>query len=232
MSEMIYRVRKNNRSGIRVIRASVTMNGVMRNFVTKMPAAPPVNTPNINPAPMPSGYAIMGERSSFNTTVVTTPANATTEPTERSIPAVRMTNVIPTAMIAVMEVPWDEVHLYGVVKAQPMGTRLGKVESLVEKPRREGAPSNLAIIGRYLLPPETFSLLEKVTPGAIGEIQLTDALTALVTKPGLFAFQFEGDRFDVGNKFGFLEANINFALKHEHLSQRTTDLIKLMAESR
>jgi len=136
------------------------------------------------------------------------------------------------AMIAVMEVPWDEVHLYGVVKAQPMGTRLGKVESLVEKPRREGAPSNLAIIGRYLLPPETFSLLEKVTPGAIGEIQLTDALTALVTKPGLFAFQFEGDRFDVGNKFGFLEANINFALKHEHLSQRTTDLIKLMAESR
>src|SRR3972149_2122155 len=87
-----------------VIRASVTMNGVMRNFVTKMPAAPPVNTPNINPAPMPSGYAIMGEKSSFNTTVVTTPANATTEPTERSIPAVRMTNVIPTAMIAVMEV--------------------------------------------------------------------------------------------------------------------------------
>lgn len=136
------------------------------------------------------------------------------------------------AMTAVMEVPWEEVHLYGVVKAQPMGTRLGKVESVVEKPRREGAPSNLAIIGRYLLPPETFSLLEKVSPGAIGEIQLTDALSALVTSPGLFAFQFEGDRFDVGSKFGFLEANINYALKHEHLSQRTMDLIKLMAESR
>ncbi|MBI2339892.1 MAG: UTP--glucose-1-phosphate uridylyltransferase [Deltaproteobacteria bacterium] len=136
------------------------------------------------------------------------------------------------AILAVMPVPWEEVHQYGVVKAAPLTASLGKVESLVEKPKREQAPSNLAVIGRYLLPPDIFGFLEKIKSGAIGEIQLTDGLAGLAKKGGLYALQFEGERFDIGNKGGFLEANINYALKHETLSQKTLDLIKMLAESR
>lgn len=136
------------------------------------------------------------------------------------------------ALVAVMEVPWEEVHLYGVVKALPMADQLGEIEKVVEKPRREEAPSNLAIIGRYLLPPEIFDFLTRVKPGTGGEIQLTDALVGLVKKKGLYAFQFSGERFDVGNKFGFLEANLNYALKHEEIGPKTRELIHLIAESR
>jgi UTP--glucose-1-phosphate uridylyltransferase len=144
----------------------------------------------------------------------------------------KMTDTHTGAMLAVMEVPWDEVHHYGVVKAHPLEGRIGKIETVVEKPKREVAPSNLAIIGRYLLPPEIFSLLTKLKPGAIGEIQLTDALIDLTKTTGLYAFQFEGDRFDIGNKLGFLEANINYALKHEGLSRKAMELIRMIAESR
>lgn len=136
------------------------------------------------------------------------------------------------AMVAVMEVPWDQVHHYGVVKAIPMTASLGKVESVVEKPKREQAPSNLAIIGRYLLPPSIFDCLEKVKPGAIGEIQLTDAFFGLIESRELYAYQFEGERYDVGSKLGFIEANINYALKHEELSKHVHELIRLIAESR
>jgi UTP--glucose-1-phosphate uridylyltransferase len=113
-----------------------------------------------------------------------------------------------------------------------MTASLGKIESVVEKPKREEAPSNLAIIGRYLLPPEEFSYLDKVKPGAAGEIQLTDALMQLIAQPGLFAYQFEGERFDVGSKLGFIEANINYALKDPIIGAKILDTIKLLAESR
>lgn len=136
------------------------------------------------------------------------------------------------ATIAVTQVPWEEVSKYGVVKAQPMAASLGKIESVVEKPKRDEAPSNLAIIGRYLLPSAIFSHLEKVTPGAIGEIQLTDALLELVKGKGLYAFEFAGERFDTGSKFGFVEANIHYALKNPELSEPTQALIKLLAGSR
>ncbi len=136
------------------------------------------------------------------------------------------------ATVAVMEVPWEEVSQYGVVKALPMSAGLGKVESVIEKPKREEAPSNLAIVGRYLLPPTIFNLLEAVKPGAIGEIQLTDALLGLAKQEGLYAFQFEGERFDVGDRLGFVEANINFSLKYPHLKDKIKELIKLLAESR
>lgn len=136
------------------------------------------------------------------------------------------------AMVAVMEVPWEQVNQYGVVKALPMTASLGKIETVVEKPKREEAPSNLAIIGRYLLPPEVFSCLDLVKPGAAGEIQLTDALVQLIDNPGLFAFQFEGERFDVGNKLGFVEANINYALQDPAIAPQILKMIKLLAESR
>lgn len=134
--------------------------------------------------------------------------------------------------VSVMEVPWEQVNQYGVVKALPMTASLGKVESVIEKPRREDAPSNLAIIGRYLLPPDIFGLLQNLKPGAIGEIQLTDALLGLIPKTGLYAFQFEGERFDVGNKLGFIEANINYALKDPLLGQKAKELLNLLADSR
>lgn len=135
-------------------------------------------------------------------------------------------------MVAVMEVPWDQVHHYGVVKALPMAASLGKIESVLEKPKREEAPSSLAIIGRYLLPPSIFSLLDRVQPGAIGEIELTDALIGLIQENQLYAYQFDGERYDVGSKLGFLEANINYALKNEELGPKVLELIKLIAESR
>ncbi|HBF12740.1 MAG TPA: UTP--glucose-1-phosphate uridylyltransferase [Deltaproteobacteria bacterium] len=135
------------------------------------------------------------------------------------------------AMVAVMEVPWEQVNQYGVVKASPLTASLGKVETLIEKPSREKAPSNLAIIGRYLLPPTVFSLIEKVKPGAVGEIQLTDALIELASS-GLYAFQFEGERFDIGSKQGFVEANIHYALKDADIGPKIRDFVKLVAESR
>lgn len=136
------------------------------------------------------------------------------------------------AMVAVMPVPWERVHEYGVVRAEPITTHIGKVSQFIEKPKREAAPSNLAIVGRYLLPKKLFSLLEKSKPGAIGEIQLTDALQGLIDSPGIVAFKFEGDRYDVGNPLGFLEANIQLALKHPDLQEDVNQLIHLLAESR
>lgn len=136
------------------------------------------------------------------------------------------------ATVAVMEVPWEEVRQYGVVKAAPISTHLGKIESVVEKPKREEAPSNLAIVGRYLLPPNIFAHLERVKPGAVGEIQLTDALRGLIAQSGLLAYQFDGERFDVGNKLGFIEANIHYAVNQNDLHDKALDMIKLIAESR
>jgi len=132
-------------------------------------------------------------------------------------------------MLAVMEVPWENVSQYGVVKAQPLTPALGKVETVVEKPKRDVAPSNLAIIGRYLLPPSVFSFLKQVTPGAIGEIQLTDALHRLITDD-LYAFQFEGDRYDIGNKLGYFEAILNYALNHPEIGPEALKMIKVLAQ--
>lgn len=131
------------------------------------------------------------------------------------------------AMVSVMEVPWDQVHQYGVLKAQPITASLGKIEQVVEKPKRDQAPSNLAIIGRYLLPSSIFGLLENVKPGAIGEIQLTDALLELVKQKELYSFQFEGERFDIGNKLGFIEATLHYALKRPDMRAEVSKIIKL-----
>lgn len=138
----------------------------------------------------------------------------------------------PSALVAVMEVPWNKVSSYGVVKALPISASLGKVESVIEKPKREEAPSNLAIIGRYLLPAKIFSFLEQTKPGAVGEIQLTDALLKLVQEEELIALQFEGERFDVGTPLGFVEANVNYAWKRDDLKNSIVEYIKILAESR
>lgn len=136
------------------------------------------------------------------------------------------------AIVAVMEVPWEDVKHYGVVKAQPISSQVGKIETVVEKPKREEAPSNLAIIGRYLLPPELLPLLAQVEKGALGEIQLTDGLLTFAKNNSLYALQFEGDRYDVGNKLGFVEANLAYALKREEMREKVLEMISLLATSR
>jgi UTP--glucose-1-phosphate uridylyltransferase len=125
------------------------------------------------------------------------------------------------AVVAVMRVPKDEVSKYGVVGGESMGKGLTRVRKMVEKPAAESAPSDLAVIGRYILPPKVFDLLERQTPGKGGEIQLTDALQQLAadTGPGggVIACEFEGQRYDAGDKVGYLEANLAYALKRPDL---------------
>jgi UTP--glucose-1-phosphate uridylyltransferase len=119
--------------------------------------------------------------------------------------------------IALMEVPPAETHLYGVAAGRPVDERTLRIERLVEKPKTD-PPSNLAVIGRYVLPPRIFALLERVKPGVGGEIQLTDALALLAREDGLLGYRFEGDRYDAGDRFGYLKANIMYALKRPDLA--------------
>jgi UTP--glucose-1-phosphate uridylyltransferase len=121
--------------------------------------------------------------------------------------------------IAVEPVPPERTHLYGVIDAQPeehskWGRRLLRIRNLVEKPRRGEAPSNLAVTGRYVLPPEVFDCLERTSPGSGGEIQLTDGLRLLVQKRGLNALEYVGKSYDAGDKLGFLKATVEIALEN------------------
>ncbi len=120
--------------------------------------------------------------------------------------------------IAVMPVPHEEVSSYGVIAPQGEGIDgLYSVETFVEKPAPEDAPSDLAIIGRYLLTPEIFNILETQEPGSGNEIQLTDAIDTLNKTQRVFARQFNGDRYDVGDKFGFMKTSIDYALQHPQI---------------
>jgi len=118
--------------------------------------------------------------------------------------------------IALMEVPREETPLYGIAAGKTVDERTIRIERLVEKPKQD-PPSNLAVIGRYVLPPEIFSILEQVRPGVGGEIQLTDALAVLARERGLLGYRFEGDRYDAGDRLGYLKANVAFALKRPEL---------------
>jgi len=126
------------------------------------------------------------------------------------------------SVVALMQVPDDAVSLYGVVDAEPVEhngrqDNLFRIRSLVEKPAQGKAPSNLAIIGRYVLTPEIFDCLEKGKPGAGGEIQLTDALRDLLRNRPIYGLRFDGNRYDCGDKLGFLRATVEYALGSEDL---------------
>ncbi|MBI5562149.1 MAG: UTP--glucose-1-phosphate uridylyltransferase GalU [Deltaproteobacteria bacterium] len=116
------------------------------------------------------------------------------------------------SVLAVQKVPRSQTHMYGVIKGKKVGEGVYKVLDLVEKPKGK-APSNLAIIGRYILTPEIFQALGVTEPGKGGEIQLTDALRILIKTQDIYACEFEGVRYDAGDRIGFLKANIAFALK-------------------
>lgn len=130
--------------------------------------------------------------------------------------------------IAVMEVPHEETSKYGIIDPDnELEDGLYNVRKFVEKPNPEDAPSDLAIIGRYLLTPEIFAILENQNPGAGGEIQLTDAIDTLNKTQRVFAKRFDGKRFDVGDKFGFLTTSISYALEHPEMKE---DLKKYLIE--
>jgi UTP--glucose-1-phosphate uridylyltransferase len=136
-----------------------------------------------------------------------------------------------TGAIAVEEVPRDKTHLYGIVDGEPapqppFGERLLRIRDLVEKPRPENAPSNLAITGRYVLPPAIFDCLERTKPGAGGEIQLTDGMRILAKELGLWALIYDGISYEAGEKLGFLKATVEIALQNKELGEAFRSYLK------
>jgi UTP--glucose-1-phosphate uridylyltransferase len=127
--------------------------------------------------------------------------------------------------IALMEVPVEETSMYGIAAGTALDARTTRIERLVEKPK-SNPPSNLAVIGRYVLPPRIFELLEQVTPGVGGEIQLTDALAMLAKEEGLLGYRFEGQRYDAGDRLGYLKANIAFAMKRPEIAGPLRDYLR------
>lgn len=123
------------------------------------------------------------------------------------------------SVLGVQQVPKEEVNKYGIVDGKAINSSCYSVNNLVEKPPIEQAPSDIAIIGRYIITPEIFNILGHTKPGAGGEIQLTDALKELITTQKMIAYQFEGNRYDIGDKQGFLKATVEFALKREDLKE-------------
>jgi UTP--glucose-1-phosphate uridylyltransferase len=131
------------------------------------------------------------------------------------------------SVLAAMEVSRDEISLYGAITPEFVDDRLARVTSIVEKPSRDDAPSNLAAIGRYVLTPEIFDCLHDVEPGKGGEIQLTDAINALAQEQAVYAWTFEGGRYDTGNKLDYLKATIELAIDREDLGE---DLRRYLAQ--
>jgi len=134
------------------------------------------------------------------------------------------------SVVALMKVPREEVHQYGVIKGTEVKPRLYALEGTVEKPAAKEAPSQLAIIGRYVLRPEIFSILQSLPPGRGGEIQLTDGLARLVQQRKIFGCEFTGDRYDIGDKFGFVRATVAYALKRKDLKDKLFEYLKSLKD--
>ncbi len=137
------------------------------------------------------------------------------------------------SVVALMEVPEDSISAYGVVDAEPVrhngaSDRLFRIRNMVEKPKASQAPSRLAIIGRYVLTPEIFDSIETVGPGTGGEIQLTDGLKHLLRSRPIYGYRFEGKRYDVGSKLGFLQATVEYALRRPDLGAAFRQYLKTL----
>jgi UTP--glucose-1-phosphate uridylyltransferase len=131
-------------------------------------------------------------------------------------------------VIAVERVPRDRIHQYGVIAGRNIAGNVWEISDLVEKPRAEEAPSDLAIIGRYVLTPDLFSILADTHADTRGEIQLTDGLRTLRQRRPMYAVQFEGKRYDTGDKLGFLKATVEFALARPDLADQFRDYLKTL----
>lgn len=130
------------------------------------------------------------------------------------------------SVIAIEDIPKDKTVQYGIVDVSDSKNNLYKINSIVEKPQPKDAPSTLGVIGRYVFNPEIFDCLEKIKPGKGGEIQLTDAIQMLLSQQSIFAYQFEGKRYDCGDKLGFMKANIEFSKKHPEIGKEFIEFLK------
>ncbi|HUQ10018.1 MAG TPA: UTP--glucose-1-phosphate uridylyltransferase GalU [Steroidobacteraceae bacterium] len=133
------------------------------------------------------------------------------------------------SVVAVQTVPQSQTDKYGIVKSGARRGDLLRVDRIVEKPKPEKAPSNLAVVGRYLLTPRVFDHLERIGEGAGGEIQLTDGIARLMNDEAVYAYRFEGKRFDCGSKLGYLQANVEYALKHPELASTFKAYVRKLA---
>lgn len=124
-----------------------------------------------------------------------------------------------SSIIAVEQIPIAQAHKYGIVDVDQTKMPVAQLRGIIEKPAVDKAPSHFGVVGRYILTPNTFRFLEKITEGTDGEIQLTDAIDRLLTEESVYAFEFQGKRYDCGSKIGYLEATIAYALKHPELAQ-------------
>jgi len=134
------------------------------------------------------------------------------------------------SVIALMQVPLEEVHQYGVIEGKEIEPRIYEIQRTVEKPVSSEAPSRMAIIGRYVLRPEIFEILQKQQPGRGGEIQLTDGLAQLARRRKMFGCVFAGERYDIGDKFGFVRATVAYALKRPDLKDKVTEYLRSLAD--
>jgi UTP--glucose-1-phosphate uridylyltransferase len=128
-------------------------------------------------------------------------------------------NTFQTSIIGVQEVPRSELNKYGIISGTKIEEDIYMIKDLIEKPEIEKAPSNIAILGRYIITPKIFEILENATPGINGEVQLTDALKRLLEFEPIYAYIFQGKRYDIGDKIGFLKANIEFALRQKDIRE-------------
>lgn len=131
-----------------------------------------------------------------------------------------------SSIVGVQRVDKDRVSLYGIIDGDEIAPKVMKVKDMVEKPDKDRAPSNVAILGRYILEPEIFDILENQKPGKNGEIQLTDALKTLLGIQSIYSYEFEGKRYDLGDKLGFVQATIEYALRREDLKQELEAYLK------
>ncbi len=131
-----------------------------------------------------------------------------------------------SSVLGVQEVAREDISKYGIVDAVPVEKNIHRVQGMVEKPNPENAPSNIAVLGRYIITPEIFTLLENTKPGAGGEIQLTDALCALAGMQPVYSYIFDGKRYDVGSKIGFLQATVEYALRREDIGAQFKEYLK------
>jgi UTP--glucose-1-phosphate uridylyltransferase len=131
-----------------------------------------------------------------------------------------------SSVIAIEDIPKEKTVQYGIVDVGDSKNNLFKINSIVEKPQPIDAPSTLGVIGRYVFNPEIFDCLEKIKPGKGGEIQLTDAIQMLLGQQAIFAYLFEGKRYDCGDKLGFIKANIEFSKKHPEIGKEFTEFLK------
>jgi UTP--glucose-1-phosphate uridylyltransferase len=148
---------------------------------------------------------------------------------DASVPVVQQMiqtyNYYSCSVLGVQDVPRADTRSYGIVAAQALTDRVEKVSAIVEKPKPEDAPSTLAVVGRYVLTPRIFHHLETVTPGSGGEIQLTDAISALLAEQQVLAYRYQGTRYDCGSKLGYLQATVEFAKRHPEVGEAFRDYL-------